>query len=414
MAHVLIIEGWISDSGNLILPLLKKMGHTYTFVTRNPSLYKSLDYQGEHPLFLNAEKTIEVDTNNIPVLIESVKNLDFDGVITVCDYYFEAVRCVANAYGLPCPIPDNLLNIRQKHLMRQALDISGIANAKYRLANSWNEIIEGACDIGYPLIIKPVDLGSSAFVRLINDEKELKEAFEALENFSINYRGQPRNSVVLLEEFLDGEEVSVECVVFEGVTTVIGITDKSLTAKPYFIETGHMFPAKLDEDKYKEITQYVKSALKAVKFKNGVAHTEVKLTEAGPLLVEINPRVPGNYIVELIERVTGINLLKIFIGLSLGEKPNLYPSDTGIVSAASLFFVPPHEGTINYIKGVERLKVNSNLLRYHMPECSGHFIKPPIDNTCYLGHVIAKDSEGYSARDYGEQAIKQIEIIYKD
>lgn len=69
VAHILMTEGWKSKSGNLILPLLKKMGHTYTFVTLNSSLYKSADYQGEHPLFENAENTIEVDTNNIQYTI---------------------------------------------------------------------------------------------------------------------------------------------------------------------------------------------------------------------------------------------------------------------------------------------------------------------------------------------------------
>ncbi|ABR48215.1 protein of unknown function DUF201 [Alkaliphilus metalliredigens QYMF] len=413
MAHLLIIEGWISDSGNLILPLLNKMGHTYTFVTRNPSLYKSADYEGEHPLFKNAENTIEVDTNNIKELILAVKDIKFDGVITACDYYFEAVRSVANEFGLPCPLPNNLKHIRQKHLMRQTLESSDIANVIFRLANSWEEIVAAARQIGYPLIIKPVDLDSSSFVRLIKNEEELKEAFDALEEFSVNYREQPRNSVVLLEEFLPGEEVSVESVSFEGKTTIIGITDKSLIGKPYFIETGHMFPANMDENKYEEITEYVKSVLDAVGFENGVAHTEVKLTKSGPRIIEINPRVPGNYIVELIEHVTGLNLLRIFVGLSLGEKPELSMTNTGIVSAASLFFIPPREGTISQIKGVESLKDNPNILRYHIPECSDRYVKQPIDNTCYLGHVIAQDTAGYSARQYGEQAIKQIELVYK-
>ena len=211
MAHVLIIEGWISDSGNLILSVLKKMGHTYTFATRNPLLYKALNGKTAHPLFDGANQWIEVDTNNIPILIEAVKDIKFDGVITACDYYFEAVRRVAEAYNLPCPVPCNLNQIRQKHQMRQVVDKAGLPNAKYSLAYTWKETIESVESIGYPLIIKPVDLGSSAFVRLVHNESELKKSYDALSGFKENYREQPRNPVVLLEEYLTGEEVSVEC-----------------------------------------------------------------------------------------------------------------------------------------------------------------------------------------------------------
>lgn len=412
MAHVLIIEGWISDSGNLILSILKKMGHTYTFVTRNPELYKAPEGHRVHPLFDGADQWIEVDTNNIPILIEAVKEIKFDGVITACDYYFEAVRSVAQAYDLPCPIPNNLNQIRQKHRMRYALDKAGLANAKYELAYSWQEMIESAEAIGYPLIIKPVDLGSSAFVRLVYDETELKEAYDVLNVFKENYRNQPRNPVVLLEEYLSGQEVSVECVAYDGQVEVIGVTDKSLTGAPFFIETGHMFPAEISEDKRELLTTYVTEVLKAVKFENGIAHTEVKLTSSGPVIVEINPRVPGNYIVELIEYVTGLNLLDIFVNLSLGIKPKLEREDTGIVSAASLFIVPVQEGMIMKMQGAESLKDNINIKRYYISECKERFVKKASDNACYLGHVIAVDSSGYCAREYGEIAINKVALIY--
>ena len=414
MAHLLMIEGWVSESGNLILPLLKQLGHTYSFVTRNPALYKSAHGSDLHPLFENAEDVTEVDTNNIPELIEAVKNRKFDGVITVCDYYLEAVRSVAEALDVPCPVPDNLQNIRQKHLMRKAFNDAGVANAEFRLADSWEDTVECANQIGYPLIVKPVDLASSAFVSLVRNEIELRNAYNALSGFTVNFRHQERNTVILLEEFLIGEEVSVESISFQGEISIIGITDKSVTGNPYFIETGHMFPAILSDDSHVELIAYIKESLKAVGFDNGIAHTEVKLTKAGPRIVEINPRTPGNYIVELIERVTGINLLKVFLGLSLGEKPNLLCKETGIKSASVMFLVPPKEGTLAGIKGLETLAENPHLIRYNIPDFSGKHIETPTDNDCYLGHIMSFDKEGQNARKYVEHAINQVELLYED
>lgn len=210
-----------------------------------------------------------------------------------------------------------------------------------------------------------------------------------------------------------GEEISVESVSFQGKTTIIGVTDKSLTGTPYFIETGHMFPAIIGNDQYLPLIDYVKSVLEAVGFDNGVAHTEVKLTKDGPRIVEINPRTPGGYIVELIEYVTGIRLLKVFLDLALGVSPVLEKKTTDIKSAAVMFLVPPHEGVIEEIRGLELLNADENIVRYSIQDCKDKEIGASVDNDCYLGHIITKDTVGQQARKYVENAIKNIELVYK-
>lgn len=414
MAHLLMVEGWVSENGNLILPLLKELGHTYTFVTRNPGHYKLDGQAGLHPLFQNAADIIETDTNDIPALIERVRSLQFDGVISVCDYYFGAVCAIASAFNLPCPLPRNLKNIRQKHLMRASLDRAGVANAKYRVAYTWSEVLDGAAELGYPLIIKPVDLGSSSFVRVVHDEDALHDAFNALENFPLNYRGQERNHTVLLEEFLQGEEISIECVAYQGKITAIGATDKSLIGYPCFIEDGHMFPANIEEKLLLEATDYIKQVLETLEFDNGIAHAEVKLTETGPRIVEVNPRTPGGFITELITRVTGINLLKVFVELALGKAPDLERTETGIKSAAVKFLTPPRAGTIAEVHGLDSLKNSPHIVRYRIPDYTGRRVGAPVDNDCYMGHVIAVDHEDHKASLYAKQAIEQIKLVFAE
>ncbi|CAH1195339.1 D-alanine--D-alanine ligase [Paenibacillus plantiphilus] len=413
MSHLLMIESWVGASGNLLPPLLKSLGHSYTFVTRKPQHYQSPLSTEQHPVIRHADSVLVTETNDIPGLIEFLRPYRFDGVITVCDYYIDVVREVARAYNLPCPFPDAVKNVRQKHLMRQALDRAGLANPGYRLASSWTETEEAAAAIGYPLVLKPVDLASSAFVSLIQNEKELRDAYEALEAFPLNFRDQARDCTYLLEEYMRGEEVSVESVSCNGEITILGITDKSITGTPYFIENGHMFPAKLNDDIYAEVTQFVRNALEAVGFDHGIAHTEVKLTAAGPRIVEINPRTAGNYIVELIERVTDIDLLHAFVDLSIGEQPVLTAKDSGIASAAVMFLVPPRGGTITRIEGIESLQSDEHVVRCKIEDCAGKSVETPIDNACYLGHIIAQDTEGLNARDYAEQALARITLSFE-
>lgn len=412
MAHILMIESWVGASGNLMPPLLKSLGHTYTFVTRKPEHYQSALSAEKHAVFLHADSVLVTETNDIQGLIEFLKPYHFDGVITVCDYYIETVREVAKAFNLPCPFPEEVKAVRQKHLLRQALDKAGLANPKYRLVYNWTEAEKAADEIGYPLVIKPVDLASSAFVRFIQTVEKLRDAYNELEAFPLNFREQERNCACLLEEFMIGDEVSVESISYNGETTTIGITDKSITGTPCFIEDGHMFPAQLSEDTSATVTKFVGDALKAAGFNHGIAHTEVKLTVEGPRIVEINPRPAGNYIVELIELVTGINLLHAFIELSIGNKPAITAKDGDVASAAVKFLVPSQGGTINQIQGVESLDTDEHVVRYKIENCMGKSIDPPIDNACYLGYVITRDTEGLQARAYAEEALNRIVISF--
>lgn len=414
MAHLLMIESWVGISGNLLIPLLKSLGHTYTFVTRKPEHYQNALATEKHMVFRYAESVIVTETNDVSNLIEVLRPYHFDGVITVCDYYIEIVRKVAEAFHLPCPFSAKVKTVRQKHLLRLAIDNAGLANPKYRIAHDWEEVKHAASDIGFPIVLKPVDLDSSAFVRLVQDVDDLKNAYEELENFPLNFRDQKRVSAYLIEEYMIGDEVSVESVSYHGKTTIIGVTDKSVTGKPYFIEDGHMFPAKLDDSITNELTQYVKNVLEAVGYDHGIGHTEVKLTAGGPRIVEINPRTPGNYIVELIESVTDVNLLKAFIDLSIDKEPQVDICNKRVASTAIKFLVPSRGGKISEIQGTELLKTDSHIARYHIEDCVGKIIDSPIDNVCYLGYIITQDIEGREARQYAENAIKHISIVFDD
>jgi argininosuccinate lyase len=410
-----MIESWVGASGSLLPPLLKSLGHTYVFVTRKLEHYQSPHSAEAHPAIRHAEEVIVAETNDTERLIGALRPRSFDGAITVCDYYIDTVREVARAFGIPCPFPNDVKSVRHKHRMREALDRAGLPNPKYRLARSWEEAVaaaEGA--IGYPLVVKPVDLASSAFVRLVRNREQLEIAYRQLEAFPLNFRDQARDRTVLLEEYMTGEEVSVESVSCNGATTVLGVTDKSVTGSPYFIENGHMFPADLPGELRSETERLVRDALRAVEYDHGIAHTEVKLTPNGPRIVEINPRTAGNYIVELVKRVTDVDLLHAFVDLALGREPALDAKETDIASAAVLFLVPPQGGVIAGMDGAASLDLDPRIARYKLEDCVGKKVSAPIDNACYLGHVVAEDREGRRARAFAEEALGRIALRFAE
>lgn len=323
MSHLLMIESWVGPTGRNLPPTIARLGHRYTFVTRNRRHYLDAATREIHPLFEYADNILTTETNDLAAMTTFLRDqhevLSFDGVLTVCDYYIDAVAHVAGALGLPHAFSTTVASERRKHLVRLALQRAGLPNPAFEITTSWDAARLAAERIGYPLVIKPSDLASSAYVRLARSEEELRDAFVALEQFSTNFRAQRREPLWLLEEYMSGDEVSVEACTFDGETTIIGITDKSVSGFPYFIEDGHMFPARLEPQVVDDIHALVRQSLVAVGHDHGISHTEVKITPTGPRIVEINPRPPGNYIVELVNRVTGIDLLAAFTDLALGR-----------------------------------------------------------------------------------------------
>lgn len=408
MGHLLMVESWVGSMSRLLPRAIREGGHEFTFLTRDLHHYLRTAPEGTaHPL-LAARNVLTADTNDIDALLPQVARLHqvlgFDGVLTSCDYYLPAVARIAGHLRLPGATPESVQAACRKDLTRRALGDAGVPGPRFAVCDDWAATAEAAREIGYPLVLKPVDLCAGMYVRRVDDEKQLLAAHRELAGFPVNARGQRRARQVLLEELLDGPEVSVETVSFGGTTHVVGVTDKSVGGAPAFIETGHMFPADLPEADAATASATARAALTALGLDNVVAHTEIKLTAGGPRVVEVNPRPAGNRITELVRHVTGIDLAAACVDVTLGRRPDLTPRDTGVRSAAIGFLVPGTSGTLRHIEGAEALPGADGVLEVQLA-APGKAVKAAGSNNEYLGHVMAADTTGPGARALVERLL---------
>ncbi|OKK14171.1 carboxylate--amine ligase [Streptomyces sp. CB02400] len=406
-----MVESWVGSMSRLLPRAIREGGHEFTFLTRDLHHYLRSAPEGTaHPL-LGARNVITADTNDTETLLPQVERLHsvlgFDGVITSCDYYLPVVARTAARLGLPGPAPEAVGNACRKDATRRVLADAGVPGPRFAVHEEWAGLARSAREIGYPLVVKPVDLCAGMYVRRVDDEEQLAAAVKALGEFPVNARGQRRAPVVLLEELLDGPEVSVETVSHAGAVHVVGVTDKSVGGAPAFIETGHMFPAALSSADAEAAEQTALGALKALGLTDGVvAHTEIKLTSAGPRVVEVNPRPAGNRITELIRHVTGLDLAAAFVDVSLGRAPDLRRTDTGLRSAAIGFLVPGATGTLEALDG-SRVRTAPDVLEVQLAE-PGRQVKAAGSNNEYLGHVMAGDPAGTGARARVEALLDEV------
>ncbi|MFD1150876.1 ATP-grasp domain-containing protein [Saccharothrix hoggarensis] len=415
MAHLLMIESWVGAMSSLLPRAIHESGHRFTFLTRDLHHYLRSAPTHPHPL-LAAENVLTTETNDVPALLSYVERvhdvLRFDGVISSCDYYLATVAEVAGRLGLPGPSARAVERAYRKDLTRATTAAAGVPGPRFALTEDWPATAKAAADLGYPLVVKPVDLCAGMHVREVRDETALREAFRALEAFPVNARGQARVPTVLLEELLVGPEVSVETVTVAGTTHVVGVTDKSLAGRPWFVESGHMFPAALSDADRAAAVDTAVAAIEALGLDDTVAHTEVKLTADGPRLIEVNPRPAGNQITELVRRVTGIDLPSVFTQLAAGQRPDLRARETGVRSAAISFLLPPRAGVVAGIDGVEELSANPEVVDWALKP-AGHRAGEPTSNNSYLGHVMVTSPDA-AARDRAERVVGGLSVRYAE
>ncbi|MDX3672589.1 ATP-grasp domain-containing protein [Streptomyces europaeiscabiei] len=411
MAHLLVVESWVGSMSRLLPRAIREGGHEFTFLTRDLHHYLRSAPEGTaHPL-LGARNVVTADTNDVDTLLPEAERLHsvfaFDGVVSSCDYYLPTVARIAGHLGLPGPGPEAVENACRKDATRRVLADANVPGPRFALHEEWADIARAAREIGYPLVVKPVDLCAGMYVRRVDDEAELASVVRSLADFPLNARGQRRVPAVLLEELLTGPEVSVETVSYAGVVHVVGVTDKSIGGAPAFIETGHMFPAALTGADAEAAEQTALGALKALGLTDGVvAHTEIKLTPAGPRVVEVNPRPAGNRITELVRHVTGIDLAAAAVEVALGREPDLRRRETGLRSAAVGFLVPETSGTLEALDG-GRLADLADVLEVQLSE-PGRQVRSAGSNNEYLGHVMVGDPAGPGARGRVEELLGEL------
>lgn len=414
MANLLMIESWLQSTGLMLPPLLRDGGHHYVLVTRDPDLYRLPD--GEpHPVLALASEVIIAETNDDAALVAAAREVaarqGIDGVLTTCDYYLPAVALVAGELGLPGAPADVLHTATRKHLVRQVLAAKGVPDVPYAVASTWAQAHKAAADLGYPLVVKPVDMNSGTGVRKVHDEAGLAVAFAEATAPERNTRDQPLERLALLERVLEGPEYSVESVTRDGVTRVLGITAKSVAepgveAGSGFVESGHLFPAPLPPDERAAIERHVVAVLDAVGLTHGISHTEVRVTAAGPRLIELNPRQGGGYIFELVRLVTGFNPLQVLVDLALGREP--VPGPSVAASAAVTFLLPPSDGVVRAVLGAERLAQDDRVVGYETPS-AGREVRPG-DNNERIGHVLVADPRGRDAKTWADELAAGLDI----
>ncbi|PFJ17657.1 hypothetical protein COD67_14455 [Bacillus cereus] len=314
---IIFVESNTTGSGMRAFQLAYEEGINCILLTRKIELYKNL------PKYV---KVIEVDTNNYEIVEETIRIIlhsdKVKGIMTTSEFYILIVSQLCERFGFPSNTVDFVNNCRNKIQTRKILTELGLPQPQYIVVSKEEEIRKALQTFNFPVIVKPYNESGSNGVKLCSNIIEAVDHCNLLLDITHNSRGFELDKKVLIEEFIRGEEYSIETF-YDETIKVIGITRKILTGEPFFVEKSHVYPAVIKDEIKDEIKNTVKSCLIKLGYAFGPAHVEVKVLNGKCYIIEINPRLAGGMIPELIKQSEGIDILKNYLFATIGKEKKL-------------------------------------------------------------------------------------------
>ena len=328
-----------------------------------------------------------------------VEKYGIDAIVTAAtDKPLVMMARIAEKYGFPFYSVETAQWSTDKFQMKERFELGGVPHAQGRLISKAEEA-EG---LVFPVIVKPRDNSGSRGVKLCRSKEELKASMnEALEVSKLD--------TVLVEEFIEGPEFSIEGLHHDGKSAVIQFTEKKTTEFPYNVELGHIQPANISEENQQKIREIVSKIGAALHFVNCPSHTELKINERGIFVIETSPRLGGDYITSTLTPLsTGVNLEDELLKISLGESIN--PQPKAVQYSGVRFFSFEEGSVITHIPNSEFVKTWPHVVDFSFTLKEGDKVNRITSSLNRYGQLVLQAGN----RDAIEEAFDKYEKVISE
>ena len=271
---------------------------------------------------------ILADTNNyqesiaaLRSFIKSNSQIKIEGALT---FWEESVLLTAkivdafNFTGIPYTVAKR---VRDKNKFRQFCKQQGLPTPNFKLIQKLDDLKTTDGELNFPLVIKPIYGSSSAFVVKVENQGELLETYNYIKN---NITSHPDSAEwdsleVLVEEYIDGDEVDIDMLLQNGKVKFYSITDNARTKEPFFIETGFSIPSSLPLRAKQDLIAMAEETLEKLGVQHGCIQFEAKSTKNGPVPIEINLRMGGDEVYSFMKSVWNVDFVEEATRIALGQ-----------------------------------------------------------------------------------------------
>ncbi len=367
----------IIGAGVLQVPAIK--------IARELNLFSIVfDYNKEALGMKLADLPVIASTRDIDGCVRAAKavakNHKIDAVITVGTDASSTVAAVQAALDLPGNRFEDAYAATNKIKMRQRFAEHNVPQPDFYPVWTYADALEAFNKLPKPVVVKPVDNMGSRGCMKIENEAALQNGFNRAKSASIS-------GEVILEEYMDGPELSIDMLIHDGEIYVTGIADRIIEYPPFFIETGHIMPSSLPQDQLDNAIDVMKQGIRALNLKMGAAKGDIKVTKDGAKVGEIAARLSGGFMSAFTFPLSsGVNVIKNAIEISLGMPPSDLKPKWNKVAIEKAFL--PGSGIVESIEGLDEALSIDGVKEIFLRAKVGDILANPTNNLEKAGNVI--------------------------
>lgn len=379
-----------------VIEKAKSMGYYVLAVDGNPKA----------PGFNVADKAICADIVNEETMLKIARDEHVDGVIHPCSEVSMAVMGRINdELGLSGISREQAICATNKHLMRKAFEKGNAPSPKSILAqdgeDAWSRLQN---EFDTDAILKPSRNSGSRGIAKVSRDMDKGDFIRAYDE-ALN---ESRDHSVLIEQFIEGPEFSIEMIVWQGEIHVLTVTDKKTTGAPHFVELGHNQPSCFSDADVETLKAAAIAGVKALGVNNCACHAEAKLMNGKAYLMEVGARLGGDFIsTELTHLSTGFDMVAAAIDVALGVEPDLSVKEEP--KGVCIRYFCPKPGKLVRISNTEVLN-NPHVYLWEIYPKEGDVIPAVTSSLCRSGHVIVTEKTPQKAIELAERMIESVKF----
>lgn len=353
-----------------------------------------------------ADRAICANITDEEIMLEIAREQHVDGVIHPCsEVSMNVMGRINDELGLAGITKEQAIRATNKHLMREAFEKGNAPSPKSILTDSAEDAWEHLQnDFSTDGILKPSrNSGSRGIAKVVRDMN--KADFINAYNIALN---ESRDKSVLIEQFIEGPEFSIEIIVWNGKVNVLTVTDKKTTGAPHFVELGHNQPSCYSKEDVETLKAAAVAGVKALGVNNCACHAEAKLMNGKAYLMEIGARLGGDFIsTELTHLSTGIDMVAAAINVALGIEPDLSVKEEP--KGACIRYFCPKPGRLISVSNTEVLD-DPHVYKKEIYVHEGDIIPEVTSSLSRSGHVIVIEKTPQKAIELAERLIREVKF----
>lgn len=351
-----------------------------------------------------ADKAICANITDEEVMLQIAKEEQINGVIHPCsEVSMNVMGRINDELGLSGISREQSIRATNKHLMREAFEKGNAPSPVSILTKSAEDAWEKLQNcFGSDAILKPSRNSGSRGIAKVSRNIP-KHEFLLAYNTALE---ESRDKSVLIEQFIDGPEFSIEIIVWDGNVNVLTVTDKKTTGAPHFVELGHNQPSCYSPEDVDALKAAAVAGVKALGVNNCACHAEAKLFNGKAYLMEIGARLGGDFISTVLTPLsTGIDMVAAAIDAALGIKPDL--SVKQVPKGVCIRYFCPSPGKLRSISNIEVLN-DTRVFEWDIYRKVGEIIPEITSSLSRSGHVIVTEDSPEKAIVLADNLIRKI------